>query len=92
MKYLSIVLLGFLGTFSAVSPAAAYGISTNDPAFIVAITSYATSTLVPGDQLLEFADDSNAEDELSDKTEDELKDEEMRRLYLKLLLMKGVAN
>lgn len=92
MKNLSIVLLGFVGTFSVASPTAAYGISKIDPAFIVASTSYATSTLVPGDQLLELADDSNAEDGLSDKTEDELKDEEMRRLYLKLLLMKGVAN
>ena len=94
MKSLSIALLGFFVTLAVTTPNTSRVSLSNDDELMIASVSYAISGpgLVSGDQLLEFPDDSKQHDDLNEKTEAELKDEEMRRLYLKLILMKGVGH
>lgn len=94
MKFLSIALLGFLVTLAVTTSNASRVSLSNDDELMIASVSYAISGpgLVSGDQLLEFPEESTQDDALNEKTEAELKDEEMRRLYLKLILMKGVGH
>ena len=94
MKFLSFVLLGLLAIFSVTSPTTLHAaVSGNHNLFIVSINHPISAPgLVSGDQLLEFSDDIDHEDLLNEQKDHQLNDEQIRRLYLKLLLIKGVGN
>ncbi|MDI3326613.1 hypothetical protein QKW35_19725 [Pontibacterium granulatum] len=94
MTFLPTALLSFLAVVTVTSPINLDARFSNEQDLLIAGVSHALSApgMVAEDPPLEFADDSNQADEQTEKTEAELKDEEMRRLYLKLLLMKGVGH
>ena len=93
MKHPSIALLGIFVLMCMTSSSSLHAaLSVNH----LIISSVGSSTSAPGvvtgSQMVEIERVSAKDDELTDEAERELKEEEMRRLYLKILLMKGIAN
>lgn len=94
MKLHSIARLGFLAIFSVTSSTTLHADVSGSHDFMVASLTHAISApgLVSAGAAPEFPDDGNQDDLLNEKQNHELTDEQIRRLYLKLILIRGVGH